>query len=64
VILITTISSTPQVKYKSNIDYATATELEYGQVVNPAIKPTNAKEFKVETNFSLIVPVFKVHLER
>jgi hypothetical protein len=44
-------------KYKSNIDYATATELEYGQVVNPAIKPTNAKEFKVETNFSLIVPV-------
>jgi hypothetical protein len=26
-----------------------ATELEYGQV-NPAIKPTNAKEFKVETN--------------
>jgi hypothetical protein len=40
-------------KYKSNIDYATATELEYGQV-NPTIKPTNAKEFKVETNFSLV----------
>jgi hypothetical protein len=33
VILITTISSTIS-KYKSNIDYATATELEYGQVVN------------------------------
>jgi len=44
-------------KYKSNVDYASATTLEYGQVVNPAIKPSNAKEFKVETNFSLIVPV-------
>jgi hypothetical protein len=44
-------------KYKSNVDYASVTDLEYGQAVNPAIKPTNAKEFKVETNFSLIVPV-------
>lgn len=44
-------------KYKSNIDYASATTLEYGQAVNPAIKPKDAKEFKVETNFSLIVPV-------
>jgi len=44
-------------KYKSNIDYAAAALLEYGQVVNPAIKPKDAKEFKVETNFSLIVPV-------
>lgn len=43
-------------KYKSNVDYAAAT-LEYGQAVNPQIKPKNAKEFKVETNFSLIVPV-------
>jgi len=44
-------------KYKSNADYLSATTLEYGQALNPAIKPTNAKEFKVETNFSLIVPV-------
>lgn len=54
-------------KYKSNVDYATIPTpvpntnkfitLEYGQAVNPFDKPTNAKEFKVETNFSLIVPV-------
>jgi hypothetical protein len=44
-------------KYKSNVDYASVTTLEYGQIVNPAIKPNNAKEFKIETNFSLIVPV-------
>jgi hypothetical protein len=43
-------------KYKSNLDYAAATTLEYGQVVNP-IKPTNPKEFVVETKFSVIVPV-------
>jgi hypothetical protein len=43
-------------KYKSNIDYATATELEYGQVVNQ-LSNLPTKEFKVETNFSLIVPV-------
>jgi hypothetical protein len=44
-------------KYKSNVDYASATTLEYGQAVNPLIKPADAKEFKIETNFSLIVPV-------
>jgi hypothetical protein len=44
-------------KYKSNVDYAAATELEYGQAVSPAVKPANAKEFTVETKFSLIVPV-------
>lgn len=44
-------------KYKSSIDYLTATGLEYGQVTNPAIKPSNPKEFKVETNFSLMTPV-------
>ena len=44
-------------KYRSNVDYAKAALLEYGQVVNPSVKPTSAKEFKVETNFSLIVPV-------
>jgi hypothetical protein len=44
-------------KYRSNEDYSKATELEYGQVVSPAIKPSNPKEFTVETKFSLIVPV-------
>jgi len=44
-------------KYKSNVDYLTAAGLEYGQISNPAIKPTNPKEFKVETNFSIITPV-------
>lgn len=44
-------------KYKSNVDYLKAAGLEYGQAVNPVIKPTNPKEFKVETNFSVIVPV-------
>jgi hypothetical protein len=40
-------------KYKSNVDYAAATTLEYGQV-NPIVKPTNPKEFVVETKFSVI----------
>ena len=44
-------------KYKSNVDYLTASGLEYGQTINPEIKPTSPKEFKVETVFSLIVPV-------
>lgn len=44
-------------KYKSNIDYAKAALLEYGQVVNPSTKPKDAKEFIVETKFNLIVPV-------
>ena len=44
-------------KYRSNVDYKKAAILEYGQAVNPTVKPTNTKEFKVETNFSVIVPV-------
>jgi hypothetical protein len=56
-ILITTIFKHAISKYKSNIDYAAAAKLEFGQLANPAIKPTNAKRFKVKTNFSLIVPV-------
>jgi hypothetical protein len=45
-----------QSKYKSNVDYAAATT-RIRQVVNPIVKPTNPKEFVVETKFSVIVPV-------
>ena len=44
-------------KYKSNVDYKKATVLEYGQAVSSETKPLSPKEFKVETNFSVIVPV-------
>ena len=51
-------------KYKSNVDYKKAppaipntVSLEYGQAVSSETKPLNLKEFKVETNFSIIVPV-------
>lgn len=43
--------------YKSNIDYLSAAGLGYGQTVYPAVKPSNPLEFKVETIFSLMVPV-------
>lgn len=45
-------------KYKSNVDYLKAAGLEYGQTTYPTIKPTtNLKEYKIETQFSLMVPV-------
>ena len=44
-------------KYKSNVDYKKATVLEYGQAVSSETKPLSPKEFKVETDFSVIVPV-------
>lgn len=44
-------------KYKSNVDYFSASGLEYGQAVYPLVKPANPNEFKVETNFSIIPPV-------
>jgi len=44
-------------KYRSNVDYLQAAGLEYGQLTNPAIKPTTPKEYKVETTFSIIPPV-------
>lgn len=43
-------------KYRSNVDYKSQTGIEYGQTLYPTIKPTNPKEFKVETNFSIIPP--------
>jgi len=45
-------------KYKSNIDYKIQFGLEFGQSVYPIVKPTNPKEFKVETNFSIIPPIY------
>jgi hypothetical protein len=43
--------------YKSNVDYLIAAGLEYGQTVYPATPPINAKEYKVETAWSIIPPV-------
>ena len=43
-------------KYRSNIDFKTQTGVEYGQTIYPSTKPSNPKEFKVETNFSIIPP--------
>ncbi|MBP8034161.1 MAG: hypothetical protein KAZ71_06150 [Bacteroidia bacterium] len=43
-------------KYRSNVDYKSQTGLEYGQTTYPSVKPSNPKEFKVETNFSIIPP--------
>lgn len=44
-------------KYKSNIDFLSYIGTEYGQVLYPLVKPANPVEFKVETTFTLMVPV-------
>ena len=44
-------------KYFSNVKYAEAFGLEYGQAVYPEVKPSSPSEFKVETGFSIIPPV-------
>lgn len=44
-------------KYKSNVDYLSQTGFEYGQAVNPLVKPANPREFVVQTTFTLMVPV-------
>lgn len=44
-------------KYKSNIDYKREKFIEYGQTLYPLVPPSNPKEFKVETAFSIIPPV-------
>jgi len=43
--------------FKSNVDYKTGSGNEYGQVNFPELKPKDSKEYKVETNFTLIPPV-------
>jgi len=43
--------------FKSNVDYKIGSGLDYGLTAFPEIKPQNAKEFKVETNFTIIPAV-------
>jgi hypothetical protein len=43
--------------FKSNVDYKIGAGQDYGQASFPQIKPPNAKEFKIETNFTIIPPV-------
>jgi len=43
--------------FKSNVDYKIGAGLDYGLTAFPDIKPPNAKEFKVETNFTIIPAV-------
>ena len=44
-------------KYRSNVDFKRIYGSEYGQIYYPEIKPANAKEFKIETGFSIINPI-------
>ena len=44
-------------KYKSNVDFQNQFGLEYGQITYPAIKPPQAKEYVIESGFSIIPPV-------
>jgi hypothetical protein len=43
--------------FKSNVDYKIGAGQDYGQASFPEIKPPNAKEFQIETNFTIIPPV-------
>ena len=43
--------------FKSNVDYKIGAGLDYGLTAFPDIKPPNAKEFQIETNFTIIPPV-------
>lgn len=44
-------------KYKSNVDFKNLFNIEYGQATYPAVKPPQAKEYIIETGFSIIPPV-------
>jgi len=43
--------------FKSNVDYKIGAGQDYGQASFPEIKPPNAKEFQIETNFTIIPTV-------
>lgn len=47
-------------KYKSNVDFKNQFNIEFGQTYFPAVKPKDAKEYKVETAFS-ILPVVNIN---
>lgn len=49
-------------KFKSNVDYKTGSGIDYAKISEPLIKPNYAKEYKVETNFTVIPPVSVVGL--
>lgn len=49
--------------FKSNVDYKTGAGMDYAQSSFPEVKPKDAKEFKVDTNFTLIPPVGLVGLD-
>jgi len=44
-------------KYRSNVDFKRIYGSEYGQIYFPETKPSEAKEFKIETGFSIINPI-------
>lgn len=50
--------------YKSNTDFKKQFNIEYGQTFFPLVKPLKANEFKVETEFSIIPPVYINGLEK
>jgi len=44
-------------KYKSNVDFKNQFNIEYGQITYPTVKPAKAKEYIIESGFSIIPPV-------
>jgi hypothetical protein len=44
-------------KYRSSSDFRNLFGIEYGQATFPAVKPEKAKEYLIETGFSIIPPV-------
>lgn len=44
--------------YRSNIDFKNQFGIEYGQTYFPNVAPDKPNEFKIETEFSIIPPVF------
>ena len=43
--------------FRSNSDYKIGAGVDYGKTQFPAVKPADAKEYKIETNFTIIPPV-------
>jgi len=44
--------------YRSNRDFKKQFNVEYGQIYYPLVKPTKPNEFKVETEFSIVPPIY------